>query len=48
MLGYLRVMAGFDEGRIFNLFENQTVVIGRSENSATQLRDIRVSRRPGT
>lgn len=44
MLGYLRVMAGFDEGRIFNLFENQTVVIGRSENSATQLRDIRVSR----
>jgi serine/threonine protein kinase len=44
MLGYLRVIAGPDDGRIFNLDEGLKMLIGRSEKTDTRLKDMQVSR----
>jgi pSer/pThr/pTyr-binding forkhead associated (FHA) protein len=44
MLGYLRVIAGPDDGRMFNLDEGQKMLIGRSEKTDTRLKDLQVSR----
>jgi len=44
MLGYLVVTAGPDVGCKFPLVEGQTLLIGRGEQSSTQLRDPHVSR----
>src|SRR5579883_339189 len=39
MYAYLRVVAGPDQGRIFNLVDGTTLSIGRAENSDTRLKD---------
>src|SRR5262249_17174502 len=39
MYAYLRVVAGPDQGRIFNLVDGTTLSIGRGENSDTRLKD---------
>jgi serine/threonine-protein kinase len=44
MQAYLRATAGPDAGRIFNLTEGMTMVIGRGEKSDTRLTDASVSR----
>ena len=44
MHAYLRVVAGHDQGRIFNLVEGTTLSIGRSEKTDTRLTDAAVSR----
>ena len=44
MLAYLVVTAGPDVGRRFPLVEGQTLLVGRGEQSGTQLRDPHVSR----
>lgn len=44
MLGTLLVTSGPDAGRRFPLVEGQTLLIGRGEQSSTQLRDPHVSR----
>ena len=44
MIGYLRVVDGPDAGRIFELHEGETLLIGRGEKSDTQLKDLQVSR----
>jgi serine/threonine protein kinase len=44
MLGHLQVIAGPDQGRAFSLEEGQTLVIGRGQNTGTQLKDLQVSR----
>jgi serine/threonine protein kinase len=44
MLGHLQVIAGPDQGRAFPLEDGQTLVIGRGQNTATQLKDLQVSR----
>jgi serine/threonine protein kinase len=44
MLGHLQVIAGPDQGRAFALEEGQTLVIGRGQNTGTQLKDLQVSR----
>jgi serine/threonine protein kinase len=41
---YLRVVAGPDQGRIFNLVEGTTLSIGRGEKTDTKLADTSVSR----
>jgi serine/threonine protein kinase len=44
MHAYLRVVAGPDQGRVFNLFEGSTLSIGRSEKTDTRLVDGSVCR----
>ena len=44
MLGHLQVVAGPDQGRAFPLENGQTLVIGRGQNTGTQLKDLQVSR----
>jgi serine/threonine protein kinase len=44
MLGHLQVIAGPDQGRAFPLEDGQTLVIGRGQNTGTQLKDLQVSR----
>ncbi len=44
MYAYLRVVAGPDQGRIFNLVEGTTLSIGRGEKTDTKLADTSVSR----
>lgn len=44
MQGYLRVESGPDEGRIFDILDQTAIVIGRSQKSDTQLKDLSVSR----
>ncbi len=44
MQAYLRVTAGPDSGRMFNLAEGLTLAIGRAEKSDTKLTDMGVSR----
>jgi len=44
MQAYLRVTAGPDSGRMFNLAEGLTLTIGRGEKSDTKLTDMGVSR----
>jgi serine/threonine protein kinase len=44
MQGYLRVESGPDEGRIFNILDRTSLVIGRSQKTDTQLKDLSVSR----
>ena len=39
MYAYLRVVAGPDQGKIFNLVEGTTLSIGRGEHSDTRLKD---------
>ena len=44
MLGHLQVVSGPDLGRSFPLEDGQALVIGRGQNTATQLKDLQVSR----
>ena len=44
MHAYLRVVAGPDQGRVFNLIEGTTLSIGRGEKTDTRLTDGAVSR----
>jgi serine/threonine protein kinase len=44
MYAYLRVVAGPDQGRIFNLLEGTTLTIGRGEKTDTRLTDGSVAR----
>jgi serine/threonine protein kinase len=44
MLGQLVVVAGPDQGRVFNLEDGQTLVVGRGQNTETKLKDPQVSR----
>src|SRR5579884_653163 len=44
MYAYLRAVCGPDQGRIFNLTDGTTLVIGRSEQSDTRLKDATVAR----
>ncbi len=44
MYAYLRAVSGPDQGRIFNLTDGTTLVIGRSEKSDTHLSDAAVAR----
>jgi serine/threonine protein kinase len=44
MRGHLQVVAGPDQGRAFPLENGQTLVIGRGQNTGTQLKDLQVSR----
>ena len=44
MQAYLRVTAGPDSGRMFNLAEGLTLAIGRGEKSDTKLTDMGISR----
>jgi serine/threonine protein kinase len=44
MYAYLRAVSGPDQGRIFNLTDGTTLVIGRSEQSDTRLKDATVAR----
>jgi serine/threonine protein kinase len=44
MYAYLRAVAGPDQGRVFNLIDGTTLVIGRSEKSDTHLTDPSVAR----
>ena len=39
MYAYLRVVAGPDQGKIYNLVEGTTLSIGRGEHSDTRLKD---------
>jgi pSer/pThr/pTyr-binding forkhead associated (FHA) protein/tRNA A-37 threonylcarbamoyl transferase component Bud32 len=44
MYAYLRVVAGPDQGRIFNLVDGTTLSIGRGDQSDTRLKDANVAR----
>jgi serine/threonine protein kinase len=44
MQGHLQVVAGPDQGRSFPLSDGQTLIIGRGQNTGTQLKDLQVSR----
>jgi serine/threonine protein kinase len=44
MYAYLRAVAGPDQGRVFNLIDGTTLVVGRSEKSDTHLMDPSVAR----
>ncbi len=44
MYAYLRVVAGPDQGRVFNLIEGTTLSIGRGEKTDTRLTDAAVAR----
>ncbi len=44
MLGHLQVIEGPDQGRSFPLEDGQTLVIGRGQNTGTQLKDLQISR----
>src|SRR5438270_4894261 len=44
MRGQLLVVAGPDQGRTFLLEEGQTLVVGRGQNTGTQLKDPQASR----
>jgi serine/threonine protein kinase len=44
MYAYLRVVAGPDQGRIFNLVDGTTLSIGRGDQSDTRLKDMTVGR----
>ncbi len=44
MQDYLLVVAGPDEGRTFPLADGKTLLIGRSQKSDTELKDLQVSR----
>ena len=44
MHAYLRVVAGPDKGRVFNLIEGTTLSIGRGEKTDTRLSDMTVAR----
>jgi serine/threonine protein kinase len=44
MVGHLQVIAGPDIGRAFPLENGQTLLIGRGQNTGTQLKDLQVSR----
>ena len=44
MQGYLRVESGPDQGRIFNILDRTSLIIGRSQKTDTQLKDFSVSR----
>jgi serine/threonine protein kinase len=44
VLGHLQVVVGPDQGRAFPLEDGATLIIGRGQNTGTQLKDLQVSR----
>ncbi len=44
MIGHLRLVTGPESGRTIDLYDGQTLVIGRGEKSDTKFKDLQVSR----